>query len=96
MDSVAHKKNLILKSYQSAELIELLHYHQCDSRAATKAEHLKCLLSLQIQHIQARFAVFLTGKLTAFVRAPLETSKIRARVHPAAKNQPFAVLGEVH
>ncbi|XP_072682019.1 protein TASOR 2 isoform X3 [Canis lupus baileyi] len=64
VDSVAHKKNLILKSYQSAELIELLHYHQCDSRAATKAEHLKCLLSLQIQHIQARFAVFLTEKPT--------------------------------
>lgn len=61
VDSVAHKKNLILKSYQSADLIDLLPYHQCDSRAPSKAEHLKCLLNLQIQHIHARFAVFLTG-----------------------------------
>nr|KAF6389124.1 transcription activation suppressor family member 2 [Myotis myotis] len=62
VDSIAHKKNLILKSYQSADIIELLHYHQCDSRSSTKAEHLKCLLNLQIQHIHARFAVFLTEK----------------------------------
>ncbi|XP_059953550.1 protein TASOR 2 isoform X4 [Mesoplodon densirostris] len=62
VDSIAHKKNLILKSYQSANIIELLHYHQCDSRSATKAEHLKCLLNLQIQHVHARFAVFLTEK----------------------------------
>ncbi|XP_053521823.1 protein TASOR 2 isoform X4 [Artibeus jamaicensis] len=62
VDSIAYKKNLILKSYQSANIIELLHYHQCDSRSSTKADHLKCLLNLQIQHIQARFAVFLTEK----------------------------------
>ncbi|XP_016075235.1 PREDICTED: protein FAM208B isoform X2 [Miniopterus natalensis] len=62
VDSIAHKKNLILKSYQSANIIELLHYHQCDSWSSTKAEHLKCLLNLQIQHIHARFAVFLTEK----------------------------------
>lgn len=64
VDSIAYKKNLILKSYQSADIIELLHYHQCDSRSSTKAEHLKCLLNLQIQHVHARFAVFLTGKVT--------------------------------
>ncbi|XP_058388344.1 protein TASOR 2 isoform X1 [Diceros bicornis minor] len=64
VDSIAQKKNLILKSYQSANIIELLHYHQCDSRSSTKAEHLKCLLNLQIQHIHARFAVFLTEKPT--------------------------------
>uniref|UniRef100_A0A452U731 Transcription activation suppressor family member 2 n=1 Tax=Ursus maritimus TaxID=29073 RepID=A0A452U731_URSMA len=64
VDSVAHKKNLLLKSCQSANLIELLPYHQCDTRAPTKAEHLKCLLNLQIQHVHARFAVFLTEKLT--------------------------------
>ncbi|XP_037366449.2 protein TASOR 2 isoform X4 [Talpa occidentalis] len=65
VDPTAHKKNLILKSYQSANIIELLHYHQCDSRSSTKAEHLKCLLHLQIQHIHARFAVFLTEKLVS-------------------------------
>lgn len=51
-----------MKSYQSANIIELLHYHQCDSRPSTKAEHLKCLVNLQVQHIHARFAVFLTEK----------------------------------
>ncbi|XP_045867140.1 protein TASOR 2 isoform X2 [Meles meles] len=64
VDSVARRKNLILKSCQSANLIEPLPYHQCDSRAPTKAEHLKCLLNLQIQHVHARFAVFLTEKPT--------------------------------
>jgi hypothetical protein len=64
VDSIAHKKNLILKSYQSANIIELLHYHQCDSRSPRKAEILKCLINLQIQHISSRFAVFLTDKPT--------------------------------
>ncbi|XP_028625735.1 protein FAM208B isoform X2 [Grammomys surdaster] len=64
VDSIAHKKNLILKSYQSVSIIELLHYHNCDSPSSTKAEILKCLLNLQIQHISARFAVFLTDKPT--------------------------------
>ncbi|KAM6177367.1 LOW QUALITY PROTEIN: protein TASOR 2 [Erethizon dorsatum] len=62
MDSVAHKKNLILRSYQSANIIELLHYHHCDSQSQTKAEILKCLINLQSQHADARFAVFLTDK----------------------------------
>ncbi|XP_005383904.1 PREDICTED: protein FAM208B isoform X3 [Chinchilla lanigera] len=65
MDSVAHKKNLILRSYQSANIIELLPYHHCDSRLQTKAEILKCLINLQIQHVDARFAVFLTDKRTS-------------------------------
>ncbi|XP_037703832.1 protein TASOR 2 isoform X1 [Choloepus didactylus] len=64
VDSIAHKKNLILKSSQSANIIELLHYHQCDSRSSRKAEYLKCLVNLQTQHIDARFAVFLTEKPT--------------------------------
>ncbi|KAM8804218.1 protein TASOR 2 isoform 3-T3 [Rhynchonycteris naso] len=64
VDSVAYKKNLMLKSYQNANIIELLHYHQCDSRSSTKAEYFKCLLNLQIQHVHARFAVFLTEKPT--------------------------------
>ena len=71
---MARKKNLILRSYQSANLIELLHYHHCDSRSPTKAEHLKCLLNLQVRHVHARFAVFLTGKLTVSVLPALEGS----------------------
>lgn len=75
VDPVARRKNLILKSCQSASLIEPLPYHQCDSRAPTKAEHLKCLLNLQIQHVHTRFAVFLTEKPTVS-REVLENSGI--------------------
>ncbi|KAL1784676.1 FAM208B isoform X1 [Sigmodon hispidus] len=64
VDSIAHKKNLILKSYQSVNIIELLHYHNCDSPSPSKAEISKCLLNLQIQHISSRFPVFLTDKPT--------------------------------
>ncbi|KAM9171633.1 protein TASOR 2 isoform 2-T2 [Pangshura tecta] len=62
VDSTAHKKNWILKSCQEANTIEILHYHQCDSKSCTKSEHLKCLLNLQVQQISARFAVYLTEK----------------------------------
>ncbi|XP_074980672.1 protein TASOR 2 isoform X2 [Caretta caretta] len=62
VDSTAHKKNWILKSCQEANTVEVLHYHQCDSKSCTKSEHLKCLLNLQVQHISARFAVYLTDK----------------------------------
>ncbi|XP_048223967.1 protein TASOR 2 [Perognathus longimembris pacificus] len=64
VDPIAYRKNLILKSYQSANIIELLHYHQCDSQSSTEAENLKCLINLQIQHINARFGVFLVDKPT--------------------------------
>uniref|UniRef100_F7B3T1 Transcription activation suppressor family member 2 n=1 Tax=Monodelphis domestica TaxID=13616 RepID=F7B3T1_MONDO len=64
VDSIAHSKNSILKSYQSANIIEVLHYHQCDSKSSTKSEYLKCLLNLQVLHINARFAVYLTDKLS--------------------------------
>ncbi|XP_055003017.1 protein TASOR 2 isoform X2 [Sorex araneus] len=62
VDSTAHKKNLILKSCQSANLTESLHYHQCDSRQPAKGDYLQCLRSLQVQHICSRFAIFLTEK----------------------------------
>ncbi|XP_062435049.1 protein TASOR 2 [Rhea pennata] len=62
VDANARKKNSILQSCQGAELIEVLHYHSCDSRAAPKAEYVKCLLNLQAQRISARFAVYLTEK----------------------------------
>ncbi|KAM4828763.1 protein TASOR 2 isoform 2-T2 [Thomomys bottae] len=64
VDPIAYRKNLILKSYQNANIIELLHYHQCDSQSSTEAENLKCLINLQLQHISARFAVFLIDKPT--------------------------------
>ncbi|XP_032063510.1 protein TASOR 2 isoform X2 [Aythya fuligula] len=61
-DTNAQKKSLILKSCQGAELIEVLHYHACDSRASPSSEYVKCLLNLQVQHVSARFAVYLTEK----------------------------------
>ncbi|NXI65902.1 F208B protein, partial [Anseranas semipalmata] len=62
VDANAHKKNLILKSCQGAELIEVLHYHSCDSSSSPTSEYVKCLLNLQVQHVSARFAVYLTEK----------------------------------
>eukprot|EP00076_Gallus_gallus_P043371 XP_025008909.1 protein FAM208B isoform X4 [Gallus gallus] len=60
VDANAHRKNLILKSCQ--DLIEVLHYHACDSSLSPGSEYMKCLLNLQVQHVSARFAVYLTEK----------------------------------
>ncbi|NXJ04321.1 F208B protein, partial [Odontophorus gujanensis] len=60
LDANAHRKNLILKSCQ--DLIEVLHYHACDSSSSPEPEHIKCLLNLQVQHVSSRFAVYLTEK----------------------------------
>ncbi|XP_069657618.1 protein TASOR 2 isoform X1 [Haliaeetus albicilla] len=62
VDANARKKHLILKSCQGADLIEVLHYHACDSGLPPKSEYIKCLLNLQVQHVSARFAVYLTEK----------------------------------
>ncbi|XP_069485746.1 protein TASOR 2 isoform X3 [Ambystoma mexicanum] len=61
-ESVAKKKDLLLKSCQESNIVEVLHYHQCDSKSAPKSEDLTCLLNLYIQHIATRFAIFLTDK----------------------------------
>ncbi|XP_021239929.1 protein FAM208B isoform X2 [Numida meleagris] len=60
VDANAQRKNLILKSCQ--DLVEVLHYHACDSSSSPVSEHVKCLLNLQVQHVGARFAVYLTEK----------------------------------
>ncbi|XP_030335649.1 protein TASOR 2 isoform X3 [Strigops habroptila] len=59
-DPDAHKKHLILRACQGADLLEVLHYHTCDSVSSPSSEHIKCLLNLQVQHVSARFAVYLT------------------------------------
>ncbi|XP_075408545.1 protein TASOR 2 isoform X2 [Tenrec ecaudatus] len=64
-DPAAHKKNSIMKSCQSARIVELLPYHHCDAVLPTTAEHVTCLLNLQVQHSDARLAVFLTDKPAA-------------------------------
>ncbi|XP_061202861.1 protein TASOR 2 [Neopsephotus bourkii] len=60
VDPNAHKKHLILRTCQGADLLEVLHYHTCDSVSPPSSEHIRCLLNLQVQHISARFAVYLT------------------------------------
>ncbi|XP_065530502.1 protein TASOR 2 isoform X3 [Lathamus discolor] len=60
VDPNAHKKHLILRTCQGADLMEVLHYHTCDSVSPPGSEHIRCLLNLQVQHISARFAVYLT------------------------------------
>ncbi|XP_069085395.1 protein TASOR 2 isoform X1 [Pleurodeles waltl] len=59
---IAKKKELMLKSYQESNIVEVLHYHQCDSKSPPKFEDLACLLNLLIQNISSRFAIFLTEK----------------------------------
>ncbi|XP_074832249.1 protein TASOR 2 isoform X2 [Carettochelys insculpta] len=73
--STTYKKNLLLKSSLEASIIQVLHYHQCDSKGGPKAGPLKCLLNLQVQHVQARFAVYLTDQPSAS-REALESKGI--------------------
>ncbi|XP_071590345.1 protein TASOR 2 isoform X3 [Heliangelus exortis] len=62
VDPNSQQKHLILQSCQGADLLEVLHYHPCDSRSSPESEYIKCLLNLQVQHISSRFAVYLTAK----------------------------------
>ncbi|KAM4902079.1 protein TASOR 2 [Sylvia borin] len=55
----AQKKQLLLRRCQGEELLELLPFHTCDSTTAGP-RRVPCLLELQVQHIHARFAVYLT------------------------------------
>ncbi|XP_066448221.1 protein TASOR 2 isoform X2 [Eleutherodactylus coqui] len=57
----ARTKMSLLKSYQQSNVIEILPYHQCDSRSKESSNELSCLLNLQYQHIHSRLAVHLTG-----------------------------------
>ncbi|KAJ6666320.1 hypothetical protein lerEdw1_000592 [Lerista edwardsae] len=79
VDSAAHAKDLILRSCQGANIMEVLHYHQCDSKSVPRSEYLKCLLNLQVQHIRRRFAVFLTGKKATYLSNPLFSCPIAER-----------------
>ncbi|XP_066038740.1 protein TASOR 2 [Chamaea fasciata] len=55
----ARRKQLLLRRCQGEELLELLPFHACD-RGAAAARRVPCLLELQVRHVHARFAVFLT------------------------------------
>ncbi|KAM4039537.1 protein TASOR 2 isoform 2-T3 [Anomaloglossus baeobatrachus] len=58
---LSQSKVTLLKSYQQSNIIEILPYHQCDSRSKEPSDDLACLLHLQYQHIHSRLAVYLTG-----------------------------------
>ncbi|KAI1239551.1 Protein transcription activation suppressor family member 2 [Lamprotornis superbus] len=49
-----------LRWCQGEELLELLPFHGCDCGAAPESRRVQCLLELHVQHIHARFAVYLT------------------------------------
>ncbi|MEE6481698.1 hypothetical protein FKM82_012936 [Ascaphus truei] len=61
-DSVSQIKTSLLKSCQQLNIVDVLHYHQCDSRMQLLSEDLTCMLNLQNQHICSRLAVYLTDK----------------------------------
>ncbi|XP_074429272.1 protein TASOR 2 isoform X2 [Larus michahellis] len=75
VDANARKKRLILKSCQGADLIEVLHYHACDSGSSPESQSVNCLLNLQVQRVSARFAVYLTEK-SSVSREVLESKGI--------------------
>eukprot|EP00062_Callorhinchus_milii_P006621 gi/632947367/ref/XP_007889013.1/ PREDICTED: protein FAM208B [Callorhinchus milii] len=61
-EDVATRKNSLLTSMMAAKVVEVLPFHECDSRLQEKPDYLNCLIKLQVQKIASRFAVFLTGK----------------------------------
>ncbi|NWV82883.1 F208B protein, partial [Dasyornis broadbenti] len=72
----AQKKQLLLKWCRGEDLVELLHFHGCDSTAAPESRRIQCLLELQVQHISARFAVYLTENPSSSSREILESQGI--------------------
>ncbi|XP_067861242.1 protein TASOR 2-like isoform X3 [Heptranchias perlo] len=61
-DNTAKRKISVLTRKIAANIVEVLPFHECDSRSQVKPDYLSCLLNLQAQKISSRFAVFLTGK----------------------------------
>ncbi|XP_038667768.1 protein TASOR 2-like isoform X2 [Scyliorhinus canicula] len=60
-DNAAKRKISLLTRKIAANIVEILPFHECDSRSQSKPDHLSCLVKLQGQKISSRFAVFLTG-----------------------------------
>ncbi|XP_040270151.1 protein TASOR 2 [Bufo bufo] len=60
-EPLSRTKMSLLKSHQYLNIIEMLPYHQCDSRSNEPSDDLSCLVNLQYQHIHSRLAVYLTG-----------------------------------
>ncbi|NWX33422.1 F208B protein, partial [Notiomystis cincta] len=75
-DADSRRKRLLLRWCQGAELLEPLPFHGCDSAAAPESRRVQCLLQLQVQHIRARFAVYLTENSSSSSREILESKGI--------------------
>ncbi|XP_041110641.1 uncharacterized protein LOC121318246 isoform X2 [Polyodon spathula] len=60
--STGHAKKFFMDCCQEAGIVEVLPYHECDLISQRKPEYLNCMLRLQVQHITARFAIFITGE----------------------------------
>ncbi|XP_058841926.1 uncharacterized protein LOC117419802 isoform X2 [Acipenser ruthenus] len=60
--SPGHAKKFFMDCCQEAGIVEVLPYHECDLISQGKPEYLNCMLRLQVQHISARFAVFITDE----------------------------------
>ncbi|MBN3275991.1 F208B protein, partial [Polyodon spathula] len=60
--SPGHAKKFFMNCCQEAGIMEVLPYHECDLISQGKPEYLNCMLRLQVQHITARFAVFITDE----------------------------------
>lgn len=65
-NTAAFKILTLLNKYQKCNLVEVLSYHDCDSRSRNTIE-LDCLIKLQAQTMQHRHVVFLTGKFYILV-----------------------------
>ncbi|XP_053319684.1 protein TASOR 2 [Spea bombifrons] len=61
-ESVSQMKMRVLKLHKTMNNVEILPYHQCDSRLNGHTENLSCMFNLQGQRIHSRLAVYLTDK----------------------------------
>uniref|UniRef100_UPI00398EB715 protein TASOR-like isoform X2 n=1 Tax=Pristiophorus japonicus TaxID=55135 RepID=UPI00398EB715 len=75
----------LVNKYQKCNLVEVLSYHDCDSRSRNTIE-LDCLVKLQAQTIQHRHVVFLTEKNMEPLSNYSECGVIVASVDDLVKN----------
>ncbi|XP_066561216.1 uncharacterized protein tasor2 isoform X2 [Amia ocellicauda] len=58
----AHSKKHLIDCCHEAGIVEVLPYHECDCLSQERPDYFSCLLRLQVQHVTARFAVFITDE----------------------------------
>ncbi|XP_078270737.1 protein TASOR isoform X2 [Rhinoraja longicauda] len=84
-NTAAFKILTLLNKYQKCNLVEVLSYHDCDSRSRNTIE-LDCLIKLQAQSMQHRHVVFLTEKYMEPISNCLECGVVVACVNDFVKN----------